>query len=126
MTMRDRWQRICVSTEYIGVDWIEVEVDLQRAAKADLLRTSVRGINYVKVHSLSPQRPSVPDVEAAAHVIRLGLRQGLLRPEKVIEGGLLTIARSRRLVRSSSLNVTLLVRSNAGAAAAIVEVAHWN
>ena len=91
MTVRDRWQRICVITEYIGVDWIEVEVDLHRAAKADLLRTSVRGINYVKVHSMSPHRPSVPDVEAAAHVIRLGLRQGLLRPEKVIEGGLLTI-----------------------------------
>ena len=68
------WQRICVITEYIGVDWIDVEVDLQRAVEGDLLRTSVRGIDYVDVHSMSPHRPSMPDVEAAAHVIRLGLQ----------------------------------------------------
>ena len=46
---------------------------------------------------MSPHRPSVPDVEAAAHVMRLGLRQGFLRPEKVIEGGLLTIGEVEKL-----------------------------
>ena len=29
------WQRICVITEYIGVDWIDVEVDLHRAVEED-------------------------------------------------------------------------------------------
>lgn len=97
MLENTRWQRICVITEYIGADWIDVEVDLQRIDEGDLLRTCVRGINYVDVHSMSPHRPWIPDDEAAHNVIRLGLRQGLLRPEKVIEGGLLTIDEGKSL-----------------------------
>lgn len=91
MPEHSSWQRICVITEYIGVDWIDVEVDLFRAGEEVLLRTSVRGVDYVRVHSCSPQQLSVNVATVAAHVIRLGLRRGLLRPEEVVEGGLLAI-----------------------------------